>query len=157
MKTIALLPLVAVLFACTSSSGVAANRVFDCDSGQPLEVRAGLENARASAVVDINDDLVYLVEVANNSHEDVVVETIRIDTASAGGETASLDPVSRSVKQAIPSGKDHLFRFPTRFRVTPMAGDRLPDARRLVMPREMNVTIVLENGDAYRCSFGLGR
>lgn len=155
MKTIALLSLLVLSFGCASSPKLIDHEVYDCSPGHDIEVRAGIDNARNRAGLSPEDNLTFLVEVANNSHEDVIVDSIRIEPDASARGTANLDPVFQSVNQDIAQGKDHLFRFPVRRRLNPSI-DSLErrGAMSSALP-EMTVTIVLKNGDAYRCPFSL--
>jgi hypothetical protein len=156
MKKLALLPVLLLFFACSSATSMESDRTFQCGPGQDIEIRAGLEGNRNGRIIEPGDQLSYLVEVANNSHEDVIIESVRVDSRTASGNGGSpLDPVFKTVKQEIPQGKDHVFRFPTRFRNTPIPMGDPRQLRNYESPSELNVTVMLANGDAYRCPFGL--
>lgn len=151
MKSLALLPVFLLLSACASSTAMEPDQVYDCGPGHEIEIQAGLEGARQN--IDPGQELAYLVEVANNSHQDIVVEQIRIEPNARGRGTSELDPVYQSVQQEIPEGKDHLFRFPVRMRLN----RTMTSETTLSSAPEMTVTVLLKNGDAYRCSFSLAR
>jgi hypothetical protein len=157
MKKLALLPVLFLFFACSSATSMEPARTFDCGPGHDIEIRAGIEGTRNNRMIEPGDQLSFVVEVANNSHDDVTVQSIRVDTKSESGRGAAspLDPVFKTVKQEIPQGKDHVFRFPTQFRnaTIPMGDPR--QLRNYESPSEMDVTVVLSNGDAYRCPFAL--
>ena len=77
MKTIASITILLLLSACASSTSVIDERQFRCGPGQDIEIRAGLDNGSMAA--DVGGMITYLVEVANNSHNDVVVATRRYE------------------------------------------------------------------------------
>jgi hypothetical protein len=154
MKKLALPPVLLLFFACSSATSMESARTFDCGPGHDIEVRAGLEGSRNGRMIERGDPVIFLVEVANNSHEDTTVASIRVDSKTGRGGRSPLDPVFQTVTQEIPQGKDHVFRFPSRLvDNTIPAGD--PRQQTWESPSELNVTVMLANGDAYRCSFGL--
>lgn len=158
MKKIALLPgLVLFFFACSSSTKLDDREVFDCQPGRDIEIMAGIEGAHGRASISPGEELAFLVEVANNSHEDVIVDAIRIEPSATARGTSELDPVYQSVSYELAAGKEHLFRFPTRRRLNPTMDSRESNRSSFSSTPEMTVTVLLKNGDAYRCPFSLVR
>lgn len=156
MKTIALLPVLLLLLACSSATSMGDKEVLDCSPGQPLEIQVGLQGTRHGQTVEPGEDLEFLVEIANNSHEDVTIESIRIDPDRAGNTPGAYEPVYRVVNQEIAEGKEHLFQFPARRQITSAEEDR-PPGRGFRQAPQMTVTVIVKNGDSYRCAFSLAR
>jgi len=154
MKKLALLPVLLLTLACSSATKLSDDRVFDCSPGQDLEVNAGLEAVGNRAVLQPGEEAAFLVEVANNSHEDVTIASIRIDPSTMSKTTVEIEPTFSAVNYELAQGKDHLFRFPTRVRTTPLTEPQ-PQARSFTSSASLRVTLTLTNGDAYRCSFSM--
>ena len=151
-KTIAVLTSL-LLFACSSATDVIDQRSMDCGPGQDLEIRAGLAPPEVAGSVG---QLMFLVEVANNSHDDVTVDHILIEPQQGQrrrqGQVA-LERVHRSVKQLIAEGTEHVFELPaSRFQAPSSAMDSEFAA---LGGYEFSVQVVLTNGDAYRCPFAV--
>lgn len=147
MKPIALLPICLVLFACASSDDVSGGRTLDCRSGQALEVRAGIDQEAFDQGRNISGTIEFLVEVANNSHEDVTVKTLTIRPISL--QRAAFQNVTRTVNQEIPEGTEHLFELPA------PTFSRLPGRDQNFDPDafDFSVFLSLTNGDSYLCHF----
>ena len=148
MKTIVLLLLLALLTACASPTAVIDQRSFRCGPGQDIEIRAGIFDPTTTR--EGAGPLTYIVEIANNSHNDVTVQTIRLRPLS--DELSILKPVTRTVDQLIPEGEDHVFEL--------AASDvwlRSPDLDPVFARRrlEFEATVLLTNGDSYRCAFAM--
>lgn len=157
MKKIALLPMLVLCFACSSSTKLDDREVFDCQPGRDIEIMAGIEGVKGRASINPGEELAFLVEVANNSHEDVIVDAIRIEPSADSRGTSELDPVYQSVSYELAAGKEHLFRFPARRRLNPTMDSRESTRNSFSRAPEMTVTVLLKNGDAYRCPFSLAR
>ena len=145
MKTIASITILLLLSACASSSGIVDERLFQCGPGQDIEIRAGLDNGSINS--DVGGQLTYLVEIANNSHNDVVVKSVRI-TPAAGTKIPGVEPAAKAFDQLVAAGEDHVFAVPTgRIWIAeygqPLVGRNV----------QFHVSISLSNGDSYRCSF----
>lgn len=153
MKTLAFVFLTLLFAGCASSRNAGAVR--QCGPGEDLEIRAGLaphEETRAES------RLIFLVEVANNSHRDVTVHTVAVDPrTSEPRRRGQLTPqrVTLQFNQLIEDGDDHVFRlpsapvsdFPSSFD-EPFAGLSVPD---------FLVSVSLTTGETYRCVFAAGR
>lgn len=147
MRATALLLL--LLAACASPTAVIDNRTFRCGPGQDIEIRAGILDPTATR--EAAGTLMYIVEIANNSHNDVTVQSIRL--APRGGEDQSmLKPVVRNVDQSIPEGEDHVFEIPASD-VWLQSGGLEPVLARQRL--EFDATVRLTNGDSYHCSFAM--
>jgi hypothetical protein len=147
MKTIALLPICLVLFACATSDDLTGGRTLDCSAGQALEVRAGIDQAAFEQGGDISGTIKFLVEVANNSHQDVTVKTLTIRPRNL--QRSAFENVTRTVNQEIAEGTEHLFELPT------PTFSRLPARDQRFDPEayEFSVLLSLTNGDSYLCHF----
>lgn len=141
MKPTALLALV-LLTACSSSMDMADSQSFDCGQGQAIEVRAGLDRRIGEGA--FGEQFEMLVEIANNSHEDVTVTSVRVEQLSADGAPYRFDNSYRKFDQLIEEGKDHTFHLPMTGRALNVTSSR---------PLELVVHVLLANGDSYRCSF----
>lgn len=148
MKCLAPFALV-LLAACASSTDVIDNQIMNCDSGQDIEVRAGIGGDRTRLSMDgTEDQFEILVEVANNSHEDLTVKSVKIDQHTPDVADYRIDSSWRKFDQLIEEGKDHTFRLPTRGRAQRQAMRDLTG-----QGIELDVTVALTNGDSYRCQF----
>lgn len=151
MKLTALLA-IAFLTACASSTDVIDSRLFNCDAGQDIEVQAGIGGDRTTLHMDgTEDQFEILVEVANNSHEDVTVKSVKVDQHTPDVAAYRIDNSWRNFDQLVEEGKDHVFRLPTRGRVQRQS---MRDVTGQGI--ELDVTVALTNGDSYRCQFAVG-
>jgi hypothetical protein len=135
---------------CASSDGFVEDSNM-CGPGQPIEINAGIESS-ASGAERLGGSLILLVEVANNSDADIVVEYVRVDSLSPmrDSETryeiqgARIDP-----GETIAEGRDHLFEVPLTIRgsegLTPSTGRR--------GSADLAVIVGLEGGKLVRCRF----
>ncbi|HEV7241920.1 MAG TPA: hypothetical protein VGQ36_22000 [Thermoanaerobaculia bacterium] len=146
MKSIASITFLLLLAACASPTAVIDNRGFRCGPGQDIEVRAGLDDGSINN--EVGGELKYLVEIANNSHNDVVVTSVTIEP---GGERVyGVDSAYKVFDQLIAEGDAHLFEIPASDVWSRMHESVRPAPGRRV---EFRVTIVLSNGDSYHCPF----
>lgn len=154
MKTIAFCSI--LLFAACASPTAVIRNTFDCAPGQDLEVRAGLGDPTRTG--EQTGQYVFLVEVANNSHGDLTVTSVRVDPRDSQQRIRRDTPIqgaSKEVDETIEAGTEHLFELPaTAFGAFPsrdVVDQVLPG------PIEFVVTISLTNGDSYRCPFAVER
>jgi len=157
MKTLALLLCAAALLvSCASSDGLIDERILDCDSGQDLMIRVGVQNTRSVSGESspIADRFTMLVELSNNSHHDIEVKNVRIDQYSRGADRPpyQLDSGFKKVDQVVEDGKDITVEVPMSGRWARTV-DHSPMPDRL----ELVVSVALANGDSYRCMFVYGR
>jgi len=143
-----------LLFACSSATDVIGQRSMDCGPGQDLEIRAGLAPPEVAGSMG---QLMFLVEVANNSHNDVTVDHILIEPQQGQqrrqGQIA-LERVHRSVKQLIAEGTEHVFELPASRFQNPSSSP-LDSEFAALGGYEFAVQVVLTNGDSYRCPFAV--
>lgn len=145
MKSIASFTILLLLAACASPTAVIDKRGFQCGPGQDIEVRAGLDDGSINH--EVGGQLKYLVEIANNSHNDVVVTSVRIDPSE---QVEGIDSAYKVFDQLIPEGEDHVFEIPASAAWTPPRDFSRQVAGRRV---EFRVTVALSNGDSYHCLF----
>lgn len=151
MKLAAPFALALLLLSCTSATDVIDERTLDCSPGQDLSIMAGIggQGAREHAM---DDRIEILVDVANNSHEEVTVSFVRVDQTMRDEAPFRIENSYRKFDQVIPEGEDHTFQLPTRGSAVPQ------DPRRVIggsasQGVEVVVTVGLTNGDSYRCQF----
>ena len=146
-----LLPLLLLTMACASPTAVIDRRALQCGPGQPIEIRAGIDPDEYRQQINRG---MYLVEVANNSHEDVTVKMIRISPSSSVKARSGIDSAYGAFDETIAGGDDHLFRIP--FNI----GDQALEAdvsRRNQLGGQLvfSVIVDLANGDSYVCRFSV--
>lgn len=136
-----------LLAACASPTAVLDKRAFPCGPGRDIEIRAGIDDGTITK--EVGGELQYLVEVANNSHNDVTVKSIRIQPIRQDVE--EIDAASKTFDQLIPEGEDHVFEIPTGELSRSTHFDRkiLGGTSRV----EFSVRVELSNGDSYHCAF----
>ncbi len=145
MKKVSVLVLL-LAAACASPTAVVDERTFRCGPGQDIEVRAGLDDGSINH--EIGGQLMYLVEVANNSHRDLTVSYLRIEPHAKFGEPIEgVESAAKTFDQLIPENDEHVFEIPANS--GPRAFDQRPDRREI----EFLVVVTLSNGDSYHCSF----
>lgn len=155
MKFIALL--CAVLFllsSCATNDGFVANDVRQCEPGDPVEIAAGV----LQPDVMMDGRLTVLIEVANNSDEDITVDMIRIDGHNAFSQQQQQQRIqydfqgaSRDFDQEIKEGEDARFEVPVTVRLRNMDDAQL--ARGVTFAVDAAVTVKLTDGSASRCAF----
>ena len=142
MKNTALL-LSLVLFAACASPTAIKTQHFRCEPGDPLSVAAGYDPGTQAGDLGERE---FLVEVSNNSHQEVTVTSVRVEPSDRNRGLAS---VYEKTDVTLAGGEDHLFhlRAPSAFG---------SGSQSMLGPSgvvEFQVTVVLSNGDAYRCPF----
>ena len=148
-KTSVLLSILLLLSACASSNtDFIDERTLDCESGQEVSIQAGLDIASAGSEVT-EDMLTMLVDVGNNSHDDIVVKFIRVDQATDESEPYRLRNGYGTFEQTIPEGENHVFKIPMTGRLGPRNDQTIRSRRGL----QLNVRVGLANGDSYHCQF----
>lgn len=150
MKLLSALFAILLLTGCGSSSmDMVDAQSFNCDQGQDIEVRAGLDRRLGEGA--FGEQFEMLVEIANNSHEDVTVTSVRVAQLRSDNALYRFDNSYRKFDQLIEEGKDHVFHLP-------MTARALRDTGRVTssQPLELAVYVLLANGDSYRCSFDVG-
>ncbi len=147
MKTTALLLSLLLFAACASPTAVIDNRQLRCgEAGNDLSIAAGFNPG-----TDPNEmgERHFMVEVSNNSDHELTVKSVRIEP---GDRSRSLGSAYDNTEVTIASGEDHLFRL----RASSALGAPRPASAVLGSPSgvaEFSVTVVLTNGDTYRCPF----
>ena len=150
MKRIASAAALTLLLSCATSDGVIDQRTLECTSGQDVSIDAGFDG-RIGTMEGADDRFDLVVEVSNNSHEEVTVSYIRADQMDRRNARYAVDRSYRKFDQVIEEGKDHAFRLP-------MTGRALrydPNQVSFGQAPELAVTVALSNGDSYRCFFSI--
>ena len=152
MKVTVLLSVLLLSAACASNDGFVKDTVKTCQPGADLEIQAGID-AGGSATDRMGDQLQMLVEVSNNSHEDVTVKTVRVDPSHAdSGRGMDVVGGSKEVDEDVPEAQSKMFEIPITVRRRGVLGPQSP-ARVTAQWVDFAVTVVLSDGEAYRCSF----
>lgn len=151
MKTIALLS-VLLLAACGSSSknfDIPTSRVSnDCEHGD-ISVRVGFPGPKV-AQERIEDQVMFVVEVANLARKDITVKAIRVEQTSVETARYRLTGSYRSFNETIPENDEHVFELPmSGFARTYSDWELRSDSM------SFEVTVMLEGGDAYRCLYSV--
>jgi hypothetical protein len=152
MKTLALLS-VLLLAGCGSSSSknfdIPTSRVSnDCEHGD-ISVRVGFPGPKV-AQERIEDQVMFVVEVANLARKDIVVKAIRVDQTSLETARYRLTGSYRSFNETIPEDDEHVFELPmSGFAKTHSEWELRSDSM------SFEVTVMLEGGDAYRCLYSV--
>jgi hypothetical protein len=147
------LPLSMVLLfvsGCASNDGFIQDSSM-CGPDQPIEINAGIESS-ATGAERLGGNLILLVEVANNSDEDIVVEYVRVDSLSPMRDSqtryeiqgARIDP-----GETIAEGRDHLFEVPLMIR----GSEGLTSSTGRRGSADLAVIVGLEGGKISRCRF----
>lgn len=153
MKHIALLAV--FLTACSSGSGLIDQRTMDCGSGQPVDIIAGMQQSGMRGRGDFGGDRAMLVvNVANNTHDDVTVANISADQITDAQTVYVYDRANLNPNATIAEGEEQTFELPMTARLFNNLGERRDDAMR----RENEAVILalkvtLSNGDSYLCRY----
>lgn len=156
MKSIALL--CAVLFllsSCATNDGFVADDLRQCEPGDPIEIAAGVMQPD----VGMDGRLVVLVEVANNSDQDVTVDFVRIESHNSFSQQQQeqqriaydLQGASRNFDQEIKEGEDARFEVPVTVRLRDIGDAQM--ARGVTVAIDAAVTVKLADGSSSRCAF----
>lgn len=148
-KTLALSSLLVLFAACASSSDI-QTQVFDCSSGNDIEIRAGLSNERSG---EHAGQYLFIVEVANNSDHDVTVKRIRVDPREVNRSRRRSSPLASAVKNVdvtIAEGTEEIFELSSSSSM--LFTEELRDTIEAEV-FELDVRVELSNGDTYRCPF----
>jgi hypothetical protein len=141
MKTIVLVSLLC-LAACKSATAVIDKHDYICEPGQDLGIAAGFDPGTRMGETA---ERLFLVEVSNNSRNEVTVTSVRVDP---GQRYRGLTTAYEKTDVTIPEGEDHTFSL----KASPFS---LPSPSTLGPSGTIDfmVTVKLSNGDTYRCPF----
>jgi hypothetical protein len=142
-----------LLAACASSDGFVDETVKTCGPGDLLQIEAGMD-PQSSPIEQLSSRLTMLVEVANNSNEDVTVKFVRVDPISTSRDSLiELDNGSRDFGEVVAQGDAHTFEVPltARRRGGPLQQRATGNVRAAEF--DVAVTVGLSSGDSYRCRF----
>ena len=149
-KSALLLPFLLLAAACASKDGFIDEVAMECEPGQEVTIQAGLDTPSVQ-MERVDDQLTLLVEVSNNSHQELVVTFIRAEQVPDENQPYRLQSGYRKVDQPIEEGKEHLFKIPMTGRVVGVPNEYLGRANREI---GLDVTVGLTNGNVYHCRFG---
>ena len=148
MKSLALF---AALFACACASSPTAvidKHAYQC--GQPgldVEIEAGIDDGTGAGGSEMTGMREFLVRVTNNAHGELTVKTVRVDPNMQN--SAGIDPVAKEFDHTIDENDEFIFHLPVDGPWRHGGFSPRSAAQRL----EFSVTVVLTNGDSYRCQF----
>ena len=138
-----------LLPACASPTAVIDERSMECGPGRDVEIRSGID--APGTISEMQSAYTFLVEVANNSHQDVTVTSVRIEpTRTRSGRPSRIAQVHQAYDQLIPEGTEHVFKIPGRSFAGVVSA---PDAMARTDEHEYRVSVQLSNGDSYHCLF----
>ncbi|HYH07210.1 MAG TPA: hypothetical protein VEK11_09165 [Thermoanaerobaculia bacterium] len=153
MKQSALLFAILLLTACASSNdGFVDQSSHGCAPGNPVEVEAGLD--MPAGIDSFGNTATAHVQLSNNSDDDVTVKSIRVDPRINAQVRYQLDNGYLDVNQVLKEAESEQYEIPlTVRRNSPTMADdpRRTDGR--TTSADLAVTVVLSNGEAYRCQF----
>ena len=145
MKWLAALSL--IVFGACASSDFIERKGLDCSTGE-VDARVGFAGP-GTHMDKVEDRLSVSVEVANNSHRDIVVKWVRVEQIRNSNTEYFLDNGYGTFNETIPEAGDHVFELPTRGRAEPNLSRRTQPESQL----QLLVSFGLESGETYRCRF----
>ncbi len=150
MKSIAPIAALLLIFtACASNDGFVDQGVDTCQSGDELEIRAGIGQASGFA----DGRATVSVEVQNNSTSDVTVKTVRVDPYSADPQQIEAMGGSVTTPQEIKEGEAHTFEVPITVRIKDQTMGMRQKGYAIAV--EANVSVQTTSGISSRCRFRL--
>lgn len=155
MKFIALFAIAFLVSCASSSTDIIDSRSLQCGPGQDIDIMAGMDKSSVENRMD--DRVQLLVNVSNNSHQELTVMSIRAEQVRTDETRVLIDAGTRQFNQVLPEGKEHTFELPLFARLRELTErDRLRERENRDRGIEMVVTVQLSNGDSYRCAFDVG-
>lgn len=147
MKALAALSLL-LLAACASSDGFEGGGLSECGGESLIDVRVGI--AAPPVQWERTDDrLMMYVEVSNNSSNDIVVKSVRIEQTHAETSAYNLDEGYASFNETIAEADDHTFEVP----MTGRGMRGINDRRETGSGLNVTASVMLEDGRTLRCRF----
>ena len=150
-----LLPLLLPFFvACASGDGFIDDTVRTCQPGDEIEINAGFEQSATSGGDNYDDRLTLLVQIANNSDADIVVNAIRVDPSNPMGERKHYELVGGRIepRRTIAEADESMFEIPMSAR---RISEHVPYGFSGVA--DVAVIVELDGGTRYRCQFRVVR
>jgi hypothetical protein len=140
-----------VLFAsCASNGGFEGGRLYDCAPGQIVTLQAGFDDPRTPGLENMDDQHVLIVLVGNNSQEDLVVKSVRVDPVQDDASVYRIDSAFGSFDETVAEGEEGEFKIRLMGRyVQPVVRDSALWHHSFAA----GVSVALTNGDVYRCRF----
>lgn len=147
-----------LLAGCATNDGFVDDQVHDCESGS-IEIRAGIDG-QSNVMTGSQQEYTVLVEVANNSDEDVTVDSVRVDPLSSSRDSQyEFTGGAVRPRQVIAEAHDAVFEVPLRVRLRESNSgmSRMNDPRvRFSGAVDVSVSVALSDGETYRCRFRVG-
>ena len=142
-----------LLAACGSSSnsfGIPETRTIrDCEHGD-LSIGVGFPGPK-TAYERLEDQIMFMVEVSNNSRHDVTVKAIRVEQTMTETARYRVGNTYRAFNVTIAEDEEKEFELPmSGFQAVDYSG-RSPQSDEM----QFAVTVVLEGGDTYRCLYSV--
>lgn len=133
-----------------ASDGFVQGQTIGCGPGENVTVEVGLDSPTGRLETS-ERGMSLLVLVANNGHEEIRVQSVRVQqmTDIGGDQPLEISPASGRFDQAIAGGDDYTFELPATVRLTGRRSSTVTSAVAL------DVSVGLSNGDVYRCRFSL--
>lgn len=148
MRRRSLLATLLLLAGCASSDGLIDKRVLDCGPGQDVTIGVAMNTPRIG-LEGPDDRLTTMIEVSNNSHEDIVVNAIRVEASDPSRRSRyTVDRSYRKFDKTVAAGDAETFELPTTGRAVMQ-----PDTVAYENTLQLLVSVYLANGDQYRCGF----
>lgn len=150
MKSIvAIAALLLLLTSCASNDGFVDQGVDTCQAGDELELQAGIGQGSMFA----DGRATVLIEVSNNSNNDVTVNHIRVDPTSPDPQRFEVMGGTVTTPQEIKQGESHTFEVPITLRIKDQMGG--PLQRGYAIAVEAGVSVKTTSGISSRCRFRL--
>jgi hypothetical protein len=136
-----------LLTACASNDGFVDQEIDTCQSGDELELRAGVGQASMFA----DGRATVAVEVSNNSTEDVTISNVRVDPTSPDPQRFDVVGGAVTTPQEIKEGESHTFEVPITLRIKDQ--DAAVRQRGYAIAVEAAVSVKTTSGISSRCRF----
>jgi hypothetical protein len=154
MKPSALLLAIFFLTACASSNdGFVDDSAHTCtESGQKIEIEAGLQMPGAG-LEQFSANAIAHVQLSNNSDDDVVVKSIRVDPRLNNAVDYELQQGFLEVNGVLKEAESEQYEIPLMVRDRGAFGDDPRNRNTRSTTADLSVMVVLANGETYRCQF----
>lgn len=154
MKPSALLFALLLLTACASSNdGFIDQSVNTCASSQLIEMEAGLDMP-GMGMEKFSANAIAHVQLSNNSDEDVTVKTIRVDPRIHSPLEYELLNGYLEVGAVLKEAESEQYEIPLSIRERDsVIGNDPRNVNSRTTNADLDVTVVLTNGQTYRCQF----
>ena len=140
--------------SCASSDGFADPEAKQCGAGSDVDIDAGFDPAGSPQSDRVDSRLTFMVEVSNNSSQDITVTTVRVDFGPGSRDDGyQIQGATRSFERVIAQGESSMFEIPLTggYPAGQFGNPAMRD--RGVTGRDASVTVRLSNGGSYHCRF----